>query len=651
MEAIAGITPGQSQVRLFNRAGGLGGENLCVFFRFERAGGVNQQAARFEASECMAQDGALAGGVAAQILGQEPPFDFRVAGECARAGAGGIDQDPVENTSERQRLGGIELDARGGAGFKQEAAEAAGAGIAGDGKEAGGLECEGGLVAWGGAEVEESVAGAEVEKGDDRLGANVHDAQAGRRSGGSQEAMGQVGGFQSGREFDARGDAHVAGRSLKGGFGGGLGGFAAKLALPAGQQPRGQAGVEFVRRPSCGQWGQTAQDGVGETRGRALPGLFDQFDRLAHGGMGRDPVEEAELVNTQLKGEPDRRIERSGGAGGALVEEKMQLGAAAQNAEDEFGSKARVAGIEGRGPFGQQGGRQSSGLHCQQNFEGGAAGGTHDSYNRGLDLQKTILRKVGEAIGRFNMIRDGDRVAVGFSGGKDSFTLLEALLLLRDRAPIDFTVCAFTIEQGKFLKPVAPFGEYLKERGVDWTYRVDDPSLRLLSEKPDHGCDLCSRFRRRAVYEVARDLGANVVAFGHTADDFCEAFLRNAMFTGKLSALPPVTHSRKKEFRLIRPLVYVTEDLTRAYAGQTAAPVIPCGCSLKTGTVRKSLRGMFEELEQDYPFLKQTLLTAMGNLETSRLLDLRYLDVEQTEADRKVGVAFPMLEEEAFIDG
>jgi tRNA 2-thiocytidine biosynthesis protein TtcA len=268
-----------------------------------------------------------------------------------------------------------------------------------------------------------------------------------------------------------------------------------------------------------------------------------------------------------------------------------------------------------------------------------------------LDLQKTILRKVGEAIGRFNMIRDGDRVAVGFSGGKDSFTLLEALLLLRDRAPIDFTVCAFTIEQGKFLKPVAPFGEYLKERGVDWTYRVDDPSLRLLSEKPDHGCDLCSRFRRRAVYEVARDLGANVVAFGHTADDFCEAFLRNAMFTGKLSALPPVTHSRKKEFRLIRPLVYVTEDLTRAYAGQTAAPVIPCGCSLKTGTVRKSLRGMFEELEQDYPFLKQTLLTAMGNLETSRLLDLRYLDVEQTEADRTTGAAFPMLEEEAFIDG
>lgn len=379
--------------------------------------------------------------------------------------------------------------------------------------------------------------------------------------------------------------------------------------------------------------------------------MFDEFDRFAHRGVGRNPVEEPELVGAKFESKPDWQIERTCGACGPLVEEEMQLGAAAQNAEDEFGSEAGIARIEGGGSLGKQGGGQPPGLHCRQNFKGGAAGRAHDSYNRGLDLQKTILRKVGEAIGRFNMIRDGDRVAVGFSGGKDSFTLLEVLLLLRERAPIDFSVCAFTIEQGKFLKPIAPFGEYLKERGVDWTYRVDDPSLRLLSEQPNHGCDLCSRFRRRAVYDVARDLGANVVAFGHTADDFCEAFLRNAMFTGKLSALPPVTHSRKKEFRLIRPLVYVTENLTRAYAGETAAPVIPCGCSLKTGTVRKSLRGMFEELEQDYPYLKQTLLTAMGNLETSRLLDLRYLDVEQTEADRAAGGAFPILEEEVFIDG
>ena len=143
---------------------------------------------------------------------------------------------------------------------------------------------------------------------------------------------------------------------------------------------------------------------------------------------------------------------------------------------------------------------------------------------------------------------------------------------MQKRAPIDFSVCAFTIEQGKFLAPIHPVGAFLKERGVDWTYVEDAPSIGLLTEQPDHGCDVCSRFRRRAVYEVARKLEANVIAFGHTADDFCESFLRNAMFTGRISALPPVTWSSKRDFRLIRPLVFVTEDLTRAFAEKLGAP-------------------------------------------------------------------------------
>ncbi len=244
-----------------------------------------------------------------------------------------------------------------------------------------------------------------------------------------------------------------------------------------------------------------------------------------------------------------------------------------------------------------------------------------------------MLRKVGEAVGRFKMIRDGDRVAVALSGGKDSLTLLESLLLLARRAPIEFSVCAFTVEQGKFLRPIEPLGEYLKQRGIDWTYHHDGPSHRLLKEQPDHGCDLCSRYRRRAVYQIARGLGANVIAFGHTADDFCEAFLRNAMFTGRVSSLPAVTWSRDKEFRLIRPLVFVTEDITARFAESTGAPVIPCGCSQRTGTVRKSLRGMFGEIEKEYPHLKETLLSAMGNLEPQRLLDVRYLDLDGTAAE------------------
>ncbi len=243
------------------------------------------------------------------------------------------------------------------------------------------------------------------------------------------------------------------------------------------------------------------------------------------------------------------------------------------------------------------------------------------------------MHKVGEAVHRYRMIRDGDRVAVALSGGKDSLTLLEALLRLRKKAPVEFSVCAFTVEQGKFLRPVEPLGEYLRSRGVDWTYYRDKPSLRLLRDQPDHRCDLCSRYRRRAIYEIARGLGANVIAFGHTADDFCEAFLRNALFNGRLSSLPPVTWSRAKDFRLIRPLVFVSEDITRRFADSLAAPVVPCGCSQKTGTIRRSLRELFAQIETEHPRLKESMLAAMGNLEPSRLLDRRFLDLDGSTAD------------------
>jgi tRNA 2-thiocytidine biosynthesis protein TtcA len=231
-----------------------------------------------------------------------------------------------------------------------------------------------------------------------------------------------------------------------------------------------------------------------------------------------------------------------------------------------------------------------------------------------VDLEKSLLRKVGQAIGDFEMIREGDRVAVGLSGGKDSATLLEALLLMQKRAPIQFTLEAFTIEQGKFTSSMEPVGEYLKTRGVPWTYFTDAPSLKLIENQPGHGCDLCSRFRRRAVYEVARMLGANVVALGHTTDDFCEALLRNAMYNGRLSALPAVTNSRDGQFRLIRPLVYVNEEMTRGYAETMGIPVIPCVCSFRTATVRRGIREMLAE-----PGVKESLISAMANVDSKRL--------------------------------
>jgi len=113
------------------------------------------------------------------------------------------------------------------------------------------------------------------------------------------------------------------------------------------------------------------------------------------------------------------------------------------------------------------------------------------------------------------------------------------------------------------------------------------------------------------------------------------------MFTGKLSALPPVTHSRDREFRLIRPLVFVTEDITRAYAEARGVPLVPCGCSQKTGTVRRALRDMFAEMEREYPHLKENIIAAMGNVDTGRLLDPRFLREEARAEDP----LFPIISE------
>ena len=250
-----------------------------------------------------------------------------------------------------------------------------------------------------------------------------------------------------------------------------------------------------------------------------------------------------------------------------------------------------------------------------------------------MNPEKVLLRKTGEAIKRFNMIREGDRIAVGVSGGKDSLALLEALRLLQRRSPVRFSLCAFSIEQGKFVRPIEPVGEMIRQRGIEWVHFQDQPSIDLIDEKPDHGCDLCSRYRRRAVYEVARSLNANVIALGHTADDVCESLLRNAMYNGRLSALPAVVNSRQGTARIIRPLIYVTEEVTLAFAEQSGFPIVPCVCSFKSNTVRGTIRDVMAE-----PGVRQSLLSAIGNIDAARLLDPRFL------GDR----ASPELEEEPF---
>jgi tRNA 2-thiocytidine biosynthesis protein TtcA len=226
-----------------------------------------------------------------------------------------------------------------------------------------------------------------------------------------------------------------------------------------------------------------------------------------------------------------------------------------------------------------------------------------------LTAAERITKLAGKAIMEFDMIRAGDRVAVGLSGGKDSMALLHALVALRARAPIHFELHAFTIQQGKFMAPIDGLRARLDELGIRWELVEDPASVNLVREGVIHGCDICSRYRRRAVYQTARRLGANVIAFGHTADDFAEAMVRNLVFTGRVKPLPPVVLSSQKEFRLVRPLVYVKEDLIRQQAAEQVFPIVPCACSLKEGT-RQAVRGFLRQVSDGNPHIFSNIIAA-----------------------------------------
>src|SRR5207249_10419319 len=177
------------------------------------------------------------------------------------------------------------------------------------------------------------------------------------------------------------------------------------------------------------------------------------------------------------------------------------------------------------------------------------------------DIEQKVLDAMGRAMGRFSMLRAGDRVAVGVSGGKDSLTLLHALVAYKKRAPFPYDLIAITLEQGKFKLPIVALEEKIRGLGVEWVIRQDSATLRLTAENVPHGCDICSRHRRYNLYKIATELHCGVLALGHTADDCAESLLRNVLFNGRIASLPPVSQSQKGNVRLIRPLVYVTDDL------------------------------------------------------------------------------------------
>jgi tRNA 2-thiocytidine biosynthesis protein TtcA len=236
------------------------------------------------------------------------------------------------------------------------------------------------------------------------------------------------------------------------------------------------------------------------------------------------------------------------------------------------------------------------------------------------DVEDRVLRAVGRAMGRFSMLRPSDRVAVGVSGGKDSLCLLHALVAYRRRAPFAYDLVAVTVEQGKFKGAIRALEPHVRGLGVDWVVRADRATLGLVSEGVAHGCDVCSRHRRRSLYEAAAALGCGVLALGHTADDCAESLLRNILFNGRIASLPPVATSRKGSLRLIRPLVYVDERLTADYARGRGLLTVGCVCGDKDG-VRREIRAFLAGLRAQHPGVAESVAAALGNVNPYTLFD------------------------------
>jgi tRNA 2-thiocytidine biosynthesis protein TtcA len=244
-------------------------------------------------------------------------------------------------------------------------------------------------------------------------------------------------------------------------------------------------------------------------------------------------------------------------------------------------------------------------------------------------LAKRLCRQAGQAIADFGMIEAGDRVMVCLSGGKDSYGLLDVLMKLRGRAPVDFDIVAVNLDQKHPGYPAEVLPNYLASLGLDFRIEQQDTYAVVKRVIPEGKtmCSLCSRLRRGALYRLAGELGATKIALGHHRDDILETFFLNLFFGGKLKAMPPKLVSDDGRHVVIRPLAYAKEaDLAR-YAGIREFPIIPCDlCGSQDNLQRKQVKMMLNGWEKQFPGRVETIFNSLQHISPSHLLDRTLFD-------------------------
>lgn len=254
-------------------------------------------------------------------------------------------------------------------------------------------------------------------------------------------------------------------------------------------------------------------------------------------------------------------------------------------------------------------------------------------------LIKRLQRNVGQAIGDFNMIEGGDRIMVCLSGGKDSYAMLNILIALQRRAPIDFTLIAVNLDQKQPGFPEHVLPAYLDQLGVEYRI-VEEDTYSIVTDKIPTGkttCSLCSRLRRGILYRTATELGATKIALGHHMDDMVETMFLNMFHGARLKSMPPKLVSDDKKHMVIRPLAYCREGDLEQFATIQGFPIIPCNlCGSQENLQRKKIKQMLSEWDQQQPGRVMNVFKSMSRLTPSHLLDrdvFNFVDLKTDDAD------------------
>jgi tRNA 2-thiocytidine biosynthesis protein TtcA len=265
-------------------------------------------------------------------------------------------------------------------------------------------------------------------------------------------------------------------------------------------------------------------------------------------------------------------------------------------------------------------------------------------------LEKRLRRETGKAIEDFNMIEEGDRIMVCLSGGKDSFTMLDMLLTLRNNAPVHFELIAVNLDQGQPGFPTQVLPEYLQTLGVPFQIIKQDTYSVVKRVIPEGKtmCGLCSRLRRGALYTFARQNGISKIALGHHRDDIIETLFLNMFYGAKLKAMPPKLLTDDGQHIVIRPLAYCHEADIEKYSRLRRHPVIPCNlCGSQSHLQRVAIKQMLREWQRSHPGRIENIFSSLQSVVSSHLLDSKAFDFRGLEAELISEEAQPYADDEA----